>query len=119
MSRNTETLTVEIVEQQATFTLREICERGDCHAELVLKMVSYGIIEPVEALEHEEVRNWEFDLTALLRLQKAMRLQRDLKMNLPGLAMSLELLDEVDTMRREIGRLRQQLDQFSQNQDRD
>lgn len=119
MSRNTETLTVEIVEPQATFTLREICERGDCHAELVLKMVSHGIIEPVEAPEREEVRNWEFDFAALLRLQKAMRLQRDLKMNLPGLAMSLELLDEVDAMRREIGRLRQQLGQFSQDREND
>ncbi|MBW0147272.1 chaperone modulator CbpM [Marinobacter arenosus] len=119
MSRNTETLTVEIVEPQATFTLREICERGECHAELVLKMVSYGIIEPVEAPERDEVHNWEFDLPALLRLQKAMRLQRDLKMNLPGLAMSLELLDEVETMRREIGRLRQQLGQFSHEEDHD
>ncbi|MBW7470925.1 chaperone modulator CbpM [Marinobacter sp. M216] len=119
MSRNNETLTVEIVEPQATFTLREICERGDCHAELVLKMVSYGIIEPVGALTQEQDRQWEFDLAALLRLQKAMRLQRDLKMNLPGLAMSLELLDEVETMRREIGRLRQQLGQLSPDQDSD
>ena len=116
MSSNDEMLTVEIVEPQVTFTLREICERGDCHAELVLKMVSYGIIEPVEALDQEEIRHWEFDLAALLRLQKAMRLQRDLKMNLPGLAMSLELLDQVDTMRLEITRLRQQLQQLSEGQ---
>jgi chaperone modulatory protein CbpM len=33
-------------------------------------------------------------------------------MNLPGLAMSLELLDEVQEMRREVDRLNQQLRHF-------
>ena len=41
-------LSVELVEPTATFTLREICERGDCHAEFVIKLVSYGVIAPVE-----------------------------------------------------------------------
>jgi chaperone modulatory protein CbpM len=103
-------LSVELVEPTATFTLREICERGDCHAEFVIKLVSYGVIAPVE--ESQEARQWEFDLDALARLRKAQRLQRDLKMNLPGLAMSLELLDEVQEMRREVDRLNQQLRHF-------
>lgn len=103
-------LSVELVEPTATFTLREICERGDCHAEFVIKLVSYGVIAPVE--ESPEARQWEFDLDALARLRKAQRLQRDLKMNLPGLAMSLELLDEVQEMRREVNRLNQQLRHF-------
>ncbi|MBJ7276529.1 chaperone modulator CbpM [Marinobacter salarius] len=103
-------LSVELVEPTATFTLREICERGDCHAEFVIKLVSYGVIAPVE--ESLEARQWQFDLEALARLRKAQRLQRDLKMNLPGLAMSLELLDEVQEMRREVDRLNRQLRQF-------
>lgn len=103
-------LSVELVEPTATFTLREICERGDCHAEFVIKLVNYGVIAPVE--ESPEARQWQFDLDALARLRKAQRLQRDLKMNLPGLAMSLELLDEVQEMRREVDRLNRQLRHF-------
>jgi len=103
-------LSVELVEPNATFTLREICERGDYHAEFVIKLVSYGVIAPVE--ESLEERQWLFDLQTLARLRKAQRLQRDLKMNLPGLAMSLELLDEVQEMRREVDRLNQQLRHF-------
>ena len=103
-------LSVELVEPTATFTLREICERGDCHAEFVIKLVNYGVIAPVE--ESPEARQWQFDLEALARLRKAQRLQRDLKMNLPGLAMSLELLDEVQEMRREVDRLNRQLRHF-------
>ena len=90
--------------------LREICERGDCHAEFVIKLVDYGVIAPLD--EVPEVRQWKFDVAALSRLQKALRLQRDLKLNLPGLAMSLELLDEVQDMRREVDRLNQRIRQL-------
>ena len=107
MTDKNRTLSVELMEPSATFTLREVCERGDCHAEFVIKLVNYGVIAPME--ETPEARQWQFDLQTLARLRKAQRLQRDLKMNLPGLAMSLELLDEVRDMQRQIDRLNNQL----------
>lgn len=111
MTDKDQILTVEVFDASgSTFTLREVCDRGDCHAEFVIKLVSYGIITPVE--EVPEARRWQFDVEALNRLQKAMRLQRDLKLNLPGLAVSLDLLDEVQDMRREVARLNQQLSQL-------
>ncbi|MEC9385272.1 MAG: chaperone modulator CbpM [Pseudomonadota bacterium] len=104
-------LTVEVTDTDgSTFSLREICERGDCHAEFVIKLVDYGVIAPLD--EVPEVRQWKFDVAALSRLQKALRLQRDLKLNLPGLAISLELLDEVQDMRREVDRLNQRIRQL-------
>ncbi|MBL1272193.1 MAG: chaperone modulatory protein CbpM [Marinobacter maritimus] len=112
MSDKNSILTVEVMDPDgSTFTLHEVCERGECHAEFVIKLVSYGIIAPVEPAT--EARQWLFDLAALARLHKAIRLQRDLKMNLPGLAMSLELLDEVQDMRREVDRLSRQLQQLT------
>ncbi|MBK1853063.1 chaperone modulator CbpM [Marinobacter sp. 1-4A] len=112
MSDRNSILTVEVMDSDgSTFTLHEVCERGECHAEFVIKLVSYGIIAPVEPAE--ETRQWLFDVAALARLHKARRLQRDLKMNLPGLAMSLELLDEVQDMRKEVERLNRQLQQLT------
>lgn len=111
MTNKDQILTVEVTDTNgSTFTLREICERGDCHAEFVIKLVNYGVITPLQELS--EVRQWQFDVAALQRLQKALRLQRDLKLNLPGLAMSLELLDEVQDMRREVNRLNQRIRQL-------
>ncbi|MDO6442781.1 MULTISPECIES: chaperone modulator CbpM [unclassified Marinobacter] len=111
MSNKDSILTVEVMDSDgSTYTLHEVCERGECHAEFVIKLVNYGIIAPVEP--SEEARQWLFDVAALARLHKARRLQRDLKMNLPGLAMSLELLDEVQEMRREVARLNQRLQQL-------
>ncbi len=69
--------------------------------------MNYGVITPIEDVP--ETAQWQFDVAALSRLHKAMRLQRDLKINLPGLAMSLDLLDEVQEMRREVDRLNRQL----------
>ncbi|MBK1873649.1 MULTISPECIES: chaperone modulator CbpM [Marinobacter] len=113
MSDRSSILTVEVMDSDgSTFTLHEVCERGECHAEFVIKLVSYGIIAPVEPAA--EARQWLFDVAALARLHKARRLQRDLKMNLPGLAMSLELLDEVQEMRREVERLSRQLQQLTE-----
>lgn len=104
-------LTLEVTDTDgSTFSLREICERGDCHAEFVIKLVDYGVISPLD--EVPEMRQWQFDVAALSRLRKALRLQRDLKLNLPGLAMSLELLDEVQDMRREVDRLNQRIRQL-------
>ncbi|WP_100638420.1 chaperone modulator CbpM [Marinobacter salexigens] len=112
MSERNSVLTVEVMDSDgSTFTLHEVCERGECHAEFVIKLVNYGVIAPVEPAT--EARQWLFDVAALARLHKARRLQRDLKMNLPGLAMSLELLDEVQEMRKEVDRLNRQLQQLT------
>ncbi|MDG9668729.1 chaperone modulator CbpM [Hahella sp. CR1] len=106
MTRKTIISTVEVLGQSDTYSLRELCERGGVNAEFIIELVSYGVIAPVE---ERPAHQWQFDTLALARLSRAMRLQRDLQLNLPGLAMSLDLLDEVNELRREVARLNQQL----------
>lgn len=89
------------------FTLSEICRCCGVHAELILEMVEYGVLEPVLGAD----RRWLFAFDALPRLQRAQRLRRDLQIDLPGLALSLDLLDEIDTLRRQVESLQQQLQQ--------
>ncbi len=110
MAKNEPIFEVELLDAHTTFTLREFCERGAVHAEFVIKLVSYGVISPVE---DGDVREWSFDLPALARLRKAQRLQQDLDINVPGLAMSLDLLDDVQQLRREVDRLNRQLRQLT------
>lgn len=97
---------------KSTFTLRELCEHGEVHAEFVIKLVNYGVIDPIGT---DDAHHWSFDLPALARLQKAQRLQRDLRLNLPGLAISLELLDDVTELRREVARLNHMLAQLTRD----
>jgi len=104
-----ENIVGEMLDPATTYSLREICERYGANAESVMEMVAFGIIEPEAGAKPQE---WRFSCTALLRVGKAMRLQSDLSLNLPGTAMSLELLDEVESLRREVADLRQQLRRF-------
>lgn len=110
MTRNDESFELDVVHMHSTLTLREMCEHGGVHAEYVIKLVDYGVINPVQ---DDHARQWAFDLLALSRLRKAQRLQRDLKLNLPGLAVSLDLLDEVESLREEVDRLNRQLRQLT------
>lgn len=100
---------VEIENAETIYTLHEICERGGVRVEVVTELVEYGVIAP---LAEDETEDWVFDAAALVRLQRALRLQRDLEINLPGLAVSLDLIDEVQRLRRQVDLLDGQLKQL-------
>ncbi|WP_369600708.1 chaperone modulator CbpM [Hahella sp. SMD15-11] len=89
-----------------TFTLREVCERNHVHAELVMKLVSYGIAEPRPG---DRPGQWLFSTRDLARIRRALNLMHDLQVNVPGAALTLDLLDELDSLRREVARLRRLL----------
>ncbi|WP_417436808.1 chaperone modulator CbpM [Idiomarina abyssalis] len=88
------------------FSLEEVCERCGAHTEIVVEMVEYGIVEPVE---QASASVWYFNTQAVVRLQRAQRLMNELELNLAGVALSLELLDEIDELKNHIGALKTQL----------
>jgi chaperone modulatory protein CbpM len=45
---------------------------------------------------------WHFTGAALRRARRALRLERDLELNLAGVALALDLMDEIEQLRREI-----------------
>ena len=97
-----EKLTIEILGNSTFYSLREVCERCGMPAEQVIEFVDFGIAEP----EGESTREWHFTPAQLFRLNRALRLQRDLEINLPGLALALDLLEEIDSLHSELNRLK-------------
>ena len=96
MSENDRThLSGVVLDSRTTFTLIEFC--GACGVEQtrVLEMIDEGVIEPVAG--HDDVR---FHGEALLRAKRALRLVRDLGVNWPGAALALDLLDEIERLKR-------------------
>ncbi len=87
----------ELLDEQLSLTLREVCHACDVHAEYVVELVAEGVIQPAP---DRGPQAWRFDGIAVTRIQRAMRLQEDLGVNLPGVALALELLDELDRLRR-------------------
>lgn len=95
-----------VLDERAVFTLRELCHACGVHAELVIEMVDEGLLEPRGAVPAE----WRFPGSAVTRAQKALKLVRDLRVNWPGAALALDLLEEVERLRVEQRRVRVRID---------
>lgn len=85
-----------LLDDNVRVSLRELCGMCGCHAELIVEMVAEGIAEP----EGNEPHQWRFAGAFIQRIQTAMRLQRDLRVNLAGAALALDLLEELAELRR-------------------
>lgn len=96
-------LSAVIVSEDEQISLAELCRGCALPAEQVIMMIDYGIIEPMEATGRSF--HWQFTADCLPRLQTAIRLQRDLEINLAGIAVALDLLDEVKTLRQLVAAL--------------
>ncbi len=92
---------IEIV-SSVSYSLREVCERSGLSAERVIEWVDFGIIEPLG----DQYKDWRFGPSHLSRLGRALRLQRDLDINLAGIALALDLLDDIEKQRRELNSLK-------------
>jgi chaperone modulatory protein CbpM len=92
----------EIVVDQRTYTLIQVSAICGVEPQRISDLVGYGIVAPQGA----QPTSWHFSETAIQRLMKAVRLHRDLGIDRQGLALSLELLDEIDRLRNLIDRQR-------------
>ena len=91
-------LTGEIFEEYAVLSIDELSRLCAVDAAYIVELVQEGVLS-VTAVEAEQ---WRFAGTALRRARTALRLQRDLEINLPGVALALELMEELDALRREL-----------------
>ena len=92
-----------IVEENDKLSLVKLCRYCSLPAESVIKMVERGVINPIDpSLSYT---HWQFSGTSLLRVQTALRLQRDLDLNLAGAVLALELIDEIKQLRQQVAYL--------------
>jgi chaperone modulatory protein CbpM len=92
MSEKTHTgLLLEEIEVSSADISQACCVSMD----QVVALVAEGILEPVG----DEPRNWRFEGASLTKVRAAVRLQADLGVNLAGIALALDLLEEIDALR--------------------
>ncbi len=109
-STNRQAMSVELISDRLTVSMREVCVRCGLQAEDLRQLVAHGVIAPVSESDAE----WRFAADALRLLTRAARMQRDFELDAAGLAMALSLLDELQHSRRQIEKLRQLLAQHLQ-----
>lgn len=90
-----------ILEDQTELTLDDLCRACVAEAGLIIQLVEEGVLAPAgQAPEH-----WRFTGMHLQQAKIAVRLQRDLGVNLQGAALALQLLDEMEVLRARLRRL--------------
>lgn len=86
-------------EGHESLSLEALCRACSVQREMVLEMLEEGVIEPAEGQTPD---SWRFSAVQVHHVSVAWRLHRDLGVNLPGAALALQLLDEVETLRAQI-----------------
>ncbi len=84
-----------VVEEDVRFTLAELCQACSTEQEHVLTWILEGVLEPLG----DTPQDWRFSGESLHRVRLAMRLSCDLEINPPGVALALDLLDEIAVLR--------------------
>ncbi|MFV8384361.1 chaperone modulator CbpM [Vibrio parahaemolyticus] len=93
---------VQILEQDCHLSLAQLCHACQISAEHITELVDYGILSP----QGPSPSQWLFTGECIARIHRSQRLQRDLHINLAGIALVLELLEEQAHLRQQLHSLR-------------
>jgi len=95
-------MTVVLKSHDLLLTLEALARRADLHPDLVERYVEFGLIQPCQC----EGPSLLFEPSAVLRLGVAQRLRRSLGINMAGIAVVLDLIDQIGALQDENQRLR-------------
>ena len=88
-------LSGEIFEEYAVLSVDELSRLCAVDRAYIVELVEEGVLSVLVA----DAPEWRFPGAALRRARMALRLQRDLEINLPGVALALELMQELEALR--------------------
>lgn len=80
--------------EDTELTLAELTQILNMPDEFFYDLIEYEIVRPQGSRPEE----WSFNLNQLERIKAAIRLQRDLEINLAGVAIVLDLVDEMEKL---------------------
>lgn len=85
----------QILDDTVELTMIEITQACSLSAVQIIELVEHGVLEPIGG----DPANWRFSALSLSKARIAMRLQRDLEINPAGVALALDLIDEIEILR--------------------
>ena len=103
MAKNTQdkTLSGIVIDEHTELTLNDLSRACSSSAEWIIELVEQGTLEPISYRQTQ----WRFTGSSLQKARTAMRLQRDLGINLAGIALVIDLLEEIEQLRTRVHRL--------------
>ena len=92
----------EVLDENAVCTFEQLCVSCVVESDWVAELVEHGAIELIGRTRGETRTGWQFASLSIVRVAKAKRLQRDLSLNPPGIALALDLLDQIEQLRSQL-----------------
>ncbi|MFZ4379198.1 MAG: chaperone modulator CbpM [Polynucleobacter sp.] len=84
-----------VVENEVHMTIVELSHASRTPEDLIMSWVSEGVLSPTGS----SPQDWRFSGESLRRAKTAAHLTHDLELNTPGVALALDLLDEIAQLR--------------------
>ena len=91
-------ITGSVVEEEVHMSIVEISQATRTPEDLIMSWVSEGVLSPVGSSPED----WRFSGESLKRAKTAAHLTHDLELNTPGVALALDLLDEISRLRNQL-----------------
>lgn len=96
MANNSVIVGVIVDDDRVSFI--EVCEDYNITEELLLDLLEHGLIPSID-IPNKQLK---FNKNMLDRIARACRLTTDLELNAAGVVLALELMDELESMSREL-----------------
>ena len=90
-----------ITEDEEDINLIQLCSYCELTPDYIMELVNEGLLDPQGDSKHD----WRFTFTTIERVNKVKRLQRDLELNLPGVAFALHLMERIEKLESTLERL--------------
>jgi chaperone modulatory protein CbpM len=91
------TLPGTLFDETAMLSLEDLSRMCSVDARHIVDFVEEGVLNVIEVRSE-----WHFSGDALRRARLAVRLERDLELNLAGVALAVELIEELEQLRRQL-----------------
>lgn len=98
-----------LLDDATTVSFVEICHKYQINEDLLIEIVEHGIID----VDVSNIRSVQFDLCMQDKILTVCRLQRDLGINVAGVALVLDLLDELENSQKELSILQRYFTTYS------
>ena len=89
-----------LVEEEVHMSIVEISQATRAPEDLIMSWVTEGVLSPTGSSPED----WRFSGDSLKRAKTAAHLTHDLELNVPGVALAIDLLDEITRLRKQLRR---------------
>ena len=93
-----------------TLCSSEIYQQVQITEQDLIDIVSHGIVRPQDM----QAQEWQFEEQVVTEIARAARLRRDLQINWAGVALALELIEELEALRKENQELMRRLQRLEE-----